>query len=108
MQLIYANTTHTQIVAHLDAGEQLGNLGSPDVAISDFIKVDGNDENYKALLEQDPFLVSVIDPAVPPAGEVAPMTQAQANAEKAQREFEEQRQEAAQPAQERAPAARRR
>jgi hypothetical protein len=81
MQLIYLNHHHTQIVAHLDAGETLGDLGNADVASTGYIKVDGADPNYVVLLEMDPFLETVIDPGTPvavpaPGGGVAPGTEA--------------------------------
>lgn len=76
MELSYIGPQKTTIVVHLAAGEQLGNLGSPEVGIMDFIKVDGNDPNYVELLKQDPYLDSVADPTQMREGE---LNQAQAN-----------------------------
>lgn len=72
MQLGYLNPTHTLIVAHLDAGETLGSLEGGEHGATHYIKVDGTDPNYVALLEKDPMLESVIDPGevrMPPAAE---------------------------------------
>jgi len=74
MQLTYASHYKHSISAILDAGETLGNLGSPDEVTYNFIRVDGHDPNYLALLEEDPTLETVIDPLAPIVGAAAPGT----------------------------------
>jgi hypothetical protein len=77
MELAYLGPTKTTIICHLDAGETLGNLGPHDVLVTEYIKVDGADPNYRALLAQDPTLETVIDPnevkgVKPPPGGTGP------------------------------------
>lgn len=75
MELHYLNPTHTLIVAHLDAGETLGTLEGGEHGATHYVKVDGTDANYLALLEQDPQLETVNDPGevrMPPAQEAPP------------------------------------
>jgi hypothetical protein len=62
MELIYLGPTKTQIVVHLAAGETLGNLGPYETPVTDYIKCDAADPNYRALLAQDPTLETVTDP----------------------------------------------
>lgn len=61
MELSYLNPVKSLIVAHLDAGEELGDLKEG----TGYIRVDSNDPNYLALLEKDPLLETVVDHGAP-------------------------------------------
>ena len=65
MQLFYVNTVKDTIACHLDAGEALGDYVAGEVPETIHIKVDGQDANYRALIELDPLLETVIDPNYP-------------------------------------------
>lgn len=65
MQLFYVNTTKDTIACHLDAGEALGDHVAGEVPETLHIKVDGQDPNYRALIEADPYLETVMDPNYP-------------------------------------------